>query len=44
LGASIRRASVGGSDGGDIIGVGGGRAKVGSVVPMEEDDNRGGSN
>jgi hypothetical protein len=34
--ASIRRASVGGADGGDIIGVGGGKAKVGSVVPIED--------
>jgi hypothetical protein len=37
LRASIRRASVGGADGGDIIGVGGGKAKVGSVVPKDED-------
>jgi hypothetical protein len=38
LRASIRRASVGGADGGDIIGVGGGKAKVGSVVPIEDED------
>jgi hypothetical protein len=31
LRASIRRASVGGADGGDIVGVGGGKAKVSSV-------------
>ena len=31
---SIRRASVGGADGGDIIGVGGGKAKFRSVVPI----------
>jgi hypothetical protein len=43
LGASIRRASVGGADGGDIIEVGGGKAKVSSVVPVEDDeDDRGG--
>jgi hypothetical protein len=36
LKASIRRASVGGADGGDIIGVRGGKAKVSSVVPMED--------
>jgi hypothetical protein len=35
--ASIRRASVGGTDGRDIIGVGGGKAKVSSVVPEDED-------
>jgi hypothetical protein len=34
--ASIRRASVGSADGGDIIGEGGGRGKVSSVVPMED--------
>jgi hypothetical protein len=39
--ASIRRASVGGADGGDIVGVGGEKAKVGSVVPSE--DRLGGS-
>jgi hypothetical protein len=38
LRASIRRASVGGADGGDIIGVGGGKAKVSSVVPIEDED------
>jgi hypothetical protein len=37
LRASIRRTSVGGSDGGDIIGVGGGKANVSSVVPKDED-------
>jgi hypothetical protein len=37
--ASIRRASVGVVDGGDIIGVGGGKYKVSSVVP--EDDEEG---
>jgi hypothetical protein len=36
LRASIRRASVGGADGGDIIGVGGGKARVSSVVPIED--------
>ena len=36
--ASIRRASVGGADGGDIIEVGGGRYKVSSVVPEDEDE------
>jgi hypothetical protein len=35
LRASIRRASVGSDDGGDIIGEGGGKAKVSSVVPIE---------
>jgi hypothetical protein len=36
---SIRRASVGGADdGGDIIGVGGQKAKVSSVVPMNDED------
>jgi hypothetical protein len=33
---SIRRASVGGAGGGDNIGVGGGKAKVSSVVPLED--------
>jgi hypothetical protein len=42
LRASIRRASVGGANGGDIIGVGGGKGKVSSVVPIEDDDDRGG--
>jgi hypothetical protein len=41
LRASIRRASVGGADGGDIIGVGGGKYKVGSVVPIEDVDEDG---
>jgi hypothetical protein len=41
--ASVRRASVGGAYGGDIIGVGGGKAKVSSVVP-EDDEMRMGSN
>jgi hypothetical protein len=36
LRASIRRASVGGADGGDIIGVGGGKGKVSSVLPDED--------
>jgi hypothetical protein len=36
--ASIRRASVGVADGGDIIGVGGGRYNVSSVVPVEDDE------
>jgi hypothetical protein len=34
--ASIRRASVGGADGGVTIGVGGGKAKVNSVLPVED--------
>ena len=38
LRASIRRASVEGSDGVDIIGVGGGKAKVSSVVPYEDEE------
>jgi hypothetical protein len=37
LRASIRRASVGGADGGDIIGIGGGKAKVSSVIPVEDE-------
>ena len=37
LRASIRRASVGGAVGGDIIEVGGGKARVSSVVPMEDE-------
>jgi hypothetical protein len=37
LRASIRRASVRGIDGGDIIGMGGGKSKVRSVVPKDED-------
>jgi hypothetical protein len=40
LRASIRRASIGGDDGRDIIGVRGGKAKVSSVVPIEEDDGK----
>jgi hypothetical protein len=35
LRSSIRRASVGSADGGDIIGEGGGRSNVSSVVPIE---------
>jgi hypothetical protein len=38
LGASIRRASAGGADGEDITGVGGGKAKVSSVQPVEDED------
>jgi hypothetical protein len=38
LRASIRRTSVGGADGGDIVGVGGGKAKVSSVLQIEDDD------
>jgi hypothetical protein len=38
LRASIRRASVGGADGGDIVGVGGGEAKVRGVLLMEDED------
>jgi hypothetical protein len=34
--AGIRRASFGGADGRDIIGVGGGNAKVSSVLPTED--------
>jgi hypothetical protein len=36
LRTSFRRASVGGADGGDIIGIGGGKAKVSSVMPVED--------
>jgi hypothetical protein len=36
LRASVRRASNGGADGEDIIGVGGGKTKVSSVVPTED--------
>jgi hypothetical protein len=39
LRTSIRKASVGGTDGGDIIGVGGGKAKASSVVPIEDDED-----
>jgi hypothetical protein len=35
--ASIRRASVGGADGGDIIAIGNRKAKVSSVVPRDDD-------
>jgi hypothetical protein len=38
LRASIRRVSVGGADGGDIIGVGDGKAKVSSVVQRDDQD------
>jgi hypothetical protein len=38
LGANIRRASVGGADGGDIIGLEGGKAKVSRVVPIVGED------
>jgi hypothetical protein len=38
LRASIRRASVGGADGGDIIEVGDGKARVRSVMPMKDKD------
>jgi hypothetical protein len=41
LGRSIRRASVGGADGGVIIGVGIGKAKVSSVLPIEDGDEDG---
>jgi hypothetical protein len=37
LRTSIRRASVGDADGRDIIGLGGGKAKVSRVVPKDED-------
>jgi hypothetical protein len=40
LGASIRRASVGGADGGDIIGGGGGKAKISSVVPVKDEEEK----
>jgi hypothetical protein len=40
LRASLRRASVGGADGGDIIGIGGGKAKVSSVLPIEDEDGK----
>jgi hypothetical protein len=42
LRASIRRTSDGGADGGDIIGLGGGKYKVSSVVPVEDGNDRGG--
>ena len=38
LRASVRRASVGGADGGDILGVGGGKAKVSSVLQLGDED------
>jgi hypothetical protein len=41
LRASIRRASVGGADGGDIIGVGGGKAKVSCVLSIEDKERKG---
>jgi hypothetical protein len=37
LRASIRRASVGGAEGGDIIGVGGRKGKVSSVLPIKDE-------
>jgi hypothetical protein len=37
LRANIRRASVGSAHGGDIIGVGSGKAKVSSVVPVDDE-------
>jgi hypothetical protein len=40
LRASIRRASVGVADGGDIIGVGGGKAKKSSVLPKADEDGK----
>ena len=39
LRASIRRASVGGADNGDVIGVGGGKEKVSSVVQLEDEND-----
>jgi hypothetical protein len=36
--ASIGRTSEGGTDGGDIIEVGGGKAKVSSVLPLEDEN------
>jgi hypothetical protein len=38
LRASIRRASVGGADDGFVVGVGGGKARVSSVLPLEDED------
>jgi hypothetical protein len=38
LGASIKRASGGVADGGDIIEVGGGKGKVSSVFPVDDED------
>jgi hypothetical protein len=40
LGASIRRASVGVADGGDIIEVGGGKGNVSSVFPVDDEDGK----
>jgi hypothetical protein len=40
LRSSTRRASVESADGGDIIGVRGGKAKVSSVIPIEDEDGR----
>ena len=37
LRTSIRRTSDGGADGGDIIGMGGGKYKVSSVLPRDDD-------
>jgi hypothetical protein len=42
LRASFRRASVEGAESGDIIGVGGGKGKVSSVLPIEDEEDRGG--
>jgi hypothetical protein len=39
LRASIRRASIGGADGRDITGLGGGKYKVSSVLPKEDEDD-----
>ena len=38
MGGSIRRASVRDADGGGLIGVGGGMAKVSSVLPLQDED------
>ena len=37
LRAGIRKASVGGADGRDIMGVGGGKGKVSNVVPIKDE-------
>jgi hypothetical protein len=37
---SIRRASIGGADGGDIIKIGGGKYKVSSVNPIEDENGK----
>jgi hypothetical protein len=42
LGASIRRASDEGADGGVMEGVGDGKGKVSSVLPIKEEEDRGG--